>query len=54
MQASLGLPENYSDKNKCVQAEAEYKKTVAELERLNKQYEEVFEKIMVLEAGEKG
>ncbi|MEP7278523.1 MAG: ABC-F family ATP-binding cassette domain-containing protein [Bacteroidota bacterium] len=54
LQASLGLPETYSDKNKFVQAEADYKQAVAELERLNKQYEFVFEKIMELEAGEKG
>ena len=54
MQASLSLPETYSDKNKFVQAEADYKKASAELDRLNKQYEEVFEKIMTLEAGEKG
>ncbi len=54
IQASLSLPETYSDKNKFVQAEADYKKATAELERLNKQYEEVFEKIMVLEAGGAG
>jgi ATP-binding cassette subfamily F protein 3 len=54
VQASLSLPETYSDKNKFMQAEAGFKKTSAELDRLNKQYEEVFEKIMALEAGEKG
>jgi ATP-binding cassette subfamily F protein 3 len=53
IQASLSLPETYSDKNKFVEAEADYRKASAELDRLNKQYEEVFEKIMVLEAGEK-
>jgi ATP-binding cassette, subfamily F, member 3 len=52
IQASLGLPETYSDKNKFVQAEADYKKASLELDRLNRQYEEVFEKIMTLEAGE--
>jgi ATP-binding cassette, subfamily F, member 3 len=51
VQASLGLPETYSDKNKFVQAESDYKKTSDELDRLNKQYEDVFEKIMALEAG---
>ncbi len=51
LQASLALPEIYSDKNKFVQAEAEYKKAGTELDKLNKQYEEVFEKIMNLEAG---
>ena len=54
IQLSLGLPETYSDKNKFVQAEADYKKAAAELDRLNKQYEEVFEKIMELEAGGAG
>lgn len=49
IQSSLGLPETYSDKNKFVQAEASYKQASVELERLNKQYEEVFEKIMKLE-----
>jgi ATP-binding cassette, subfamily F, member 3 len=53
IQASLSLPETYSDKNKFVQAEADLKKVAAELDQLNKKYEEVFEKIMELEAGEK-
>lgn len=51
LQASLGLPETYSDKNKFRQAESDYKKTSDELDRLNKEYEIVFEKIMALEAG---
>ncbi|MFT3934694.1 MAG: ATP-binding cassette domain-containing protein [Chitinophagaceae bacterium] len=51
VQASLALPETYSDKNKFVQAEADYKKINTELEQLNKQYEIVFEKIMELEAN---
>ncbi|MEO5681473.1 MAG: ABC-F family ATP-binding cassette domain-containing protein [Chitinophagaceae bacterium] len=51
LQASMALPETYSDKNKFMQAESDYKKNSSELERLNKQYEEVFEKIMALEAG---
>jgi len=51
IQASLGLPETYSDKNKFVLAETDYKNTTTELDRLNKQYEDVFEKIMRLEAG---
>ncbi|HMC84084.1 MAG TPA: ATP-binding cassette domain-containing protein, partial [Chitinophagaceae bacterium] len=53
IQASLSLPETYSDKNKFVQAEADLKKVAAELDQLNNKYEEVFEKIMELEAGEK-
>jgi ATP-binding cassette, subfamily F, member 3 len=51
IQASLGLPETYSDKNKFRQAESDYKKTSDELDKLNKEYEIVFEKIMALEAG---
>ncbi len=51
IQASLGLPETYSDKNKFRQAESDYKKTSDELDKLNKEYEVVFEKIMALEAG---
>ena len=51
LQASLGLPETYSDKNKFVQAESDYKKTSDELDKLNKQYESVFEIIMNLESG---
>ena len=51
LQSSLALPEIYSDKNKFMQAEAEYKKAGTELDKLNKQYEEVFEKIMNLEGG---
>jgi ATP-binding cassette subfamily F protein 3 len=51
LQTSLGLPETYSDKNKFVQVETEYKAATVALEKLNKQYEEVFEKIMTLEAG---
>ena len=34
-----------------MQAEADYKKAGTELDKLNKQYEEVFEKIMNLEGG---
>lgn len=51
LQASLGLPETYSDKNKFRQAETDYKKASDELDKLNKEYEIVFEKIMALEAG---
>jgi len=34
-----------------VQAENAYKEASAQVEKLNRQYEEVFEKIMALEAG---
>jgi ATP-binding cassette, subfamily F, member 3 len=49
LQQALGSPEIYSDKNKFLQTETDYKKAEEELKRLTKQYEEVFEKIMDLE-----
>jgi ATP-binding cassette subfamily F protein 3 len=49
LEASLTDPATYSDKNKFVQAESDYKKAAAELEKTNQQYEQVFEKIMDLE-----
>jgi ATP-binding cassette, subfamily F, member 3 len=50
LEAQLTAPDTYSDRNKFVQTETEYKKVGDELKQLNKQYEEVFEKIMELEA----
>ena len=50
LEAALTDPATYSDKQKFLQAEAAYNKAAAELELLNKQYEQVFEKIMELEA----
>jgi len=50
LEAQLTAPDTYSDRNKFVQTETEYKKVGEELKQLNKQYEEVFEKIMELEA----
>ena len=49
LEASLADPSTYSDKNKFVKAEAEYKKTADELDEANRQYEQVFDKIVVLE-----
>ena len=49
LEASLADPSTYSDKQKFVTAEAEYKKTSDELDKANRQYEQVFEKIMELE-----
>ena len=49
LEASLADPSTYSDKNKFVAAEADYKKTSDELGKANRQYEQVFEKIMELE-----
>lgn len=48
-EAALADPATYSDRNKFAAAEAAYKKTSEELEKANKQYEQVFEKIMELE-----
>lgn len=50
LEASLADPATYSDKNKFLQAESEYKKTGVDLTLLNQQYEKVFELIMTLEA----
>jgi ATP-binding cassette, subfamily F, member 3 len=49
LEAALADPSTYSDKNKFVQTETDYKKAGTELSRLNKQYEEIFEKIMELQ-----
>lgn len=49
LEAALGSPDVYSDKNKFAQAEAEYKKAKEELNKANKEYEVVFERIMELE-----
>ncbi len=50
LEAKLGDPEIYSDKNKFQQAETAYKQAVKDLERVTKQYEEVFEKLMELDS----
>ncbi|WP_205511330.1 ABC-F family ATP-binding cassette domain-containing protein [Longitalea arenae] len=50
LEVQLTAPDTYADRNKFVQTETDYKKVSDELQRMNKQYEEVFEKIMELEA----
>ena len=50
LEAALTDPATYSDKQKFLLAETSYNKAAVELEQLNKQYEQVFEKIMDLEA----
>ena len=52
LEASLADPATYSDRNKFVAAEAEYKKTSEELTAANRQYEQIFEKIMELEKAQ--
>jgi len=49
LEAYLADPSTYSDKNKFVKTEAEYKKAADELDRVNHQYEQVFDKIVELE-----
>jgi ATP-binding cassette subfamily F protein 3 len=52
LEASLSDPGTYSDRNKFVQAEADYKKASEELGKANKEYETIFEKIMELEKNQ--
>jgi len=51
LEASLGNSSTYSDKNKFLQAEADYKKITDQLSAANKEYENIFEKIVALEEG---
>jgi ATP-binding cassette subfamily F protein 3 len=51
LEASLSDPATYSDKTKFLGAETAYKKAEAELNRLNADYEKVFERLMKLEAN---
>ena len=50
LEAALTDPSTYSDKQKFILAETAYNKAAADLKQLNKEYEQVFEKIMELEA----
>jgi len=52
LEASLADPSTYSDKTRFVQAEADYKKASDELNKANREYEQVFEKIMELEKNQ--
>ena len=49
LETALADPTTYSDKNKFLQTEKDYKKVCDELAVQNSQYEKVFEKIMELE-----
>jgi ATP-binding cassette subfamily F protein 3 len=49
LETALADPATYSDKNKFLQTETEYKKVFDELAIQNSEYEKVFEKIMELE-----
>ncbi len=50
LEAALSDPATYSDKNKFIQAETNYKSAEDELYKLNSQYEQLFEKIIELES----
>jgi ATP-binding cassette subfamily F protein 3 len=50
VEASLASPDIYSDKQKFLQAETDYKKITTDLTTLNAQYEQTFEKIVDLES----
>jgi ATP-binding cassette subfamily F protein 3 len=54
LEAALSDPATYADKNKFIQAEANYKTAEDELYKLNSQYEQLFEKIIELESQVKG
>jgi ATP-binding cassette subfamily F protein 3 len=49
LEAALSSPDVYSDKNKYTKTETEYKKIESELTNLNRNYEQVFDKIVELE-----
>ncbi len=49
LENALGDPANYSDKDKFVGIESDYKKAKTNRESLEKEYEVVFEKVMELE-----
>jgi len=49
LEAALTDPSTYSDKQKFIKAETAYNKAAADLKQLNKEYEQVFEKIVALE-----
>ncbi|NCT95379.1 MAG: ABC-F family ATP-binding cassette domain-containing protein [Chitinophagaceae bacterium] len=49
LETALGDPTNYSDPKKFQSLEASYKQAQSQWEQLNKEYEEVFEKVMEME-----
>ena len=50
IEVALANPESYSDKNKFLGLENNYKTVQQKLEAANKEYENVFEKLMMLES----
>jgi ATP-binding cassette, subfamily F, member 3 len=51
LELELGKPENYTDHQKFLALETDYKRTMQELATANAEYEKLFEKIMEMEAG---
>ncbi len=51
IEAAMGDPSMYADKNKFVQLENDYKSIQLQFNTLNQEYETAFEKLMELEAG---
>ena len=49
LEADLGLPEIYSDKQKFLEVENLYKQNTDQLAKFNNEYENLFEKMMVME-----
>ena len=49
LEALLASPDTYSDKNKFIKVETEYKQALDQLLLSNQQYEKTFEKIVELE-----
>lgn len=50
LEANLASPDIYTDRNKFAETEKNYKDLQTQLEKLNKDYEELFDRIMQLEA----
>ena len=50
IEAELADPKNYSDKNKFLESEERYKAVIKKIEAANKEYEFLFEKIMMLQS----
>lgn len=51
IEAAMGDPTNYADRNKFVQLEADYKKVQTEYNNQNAEYEKAFEKLVELESA---
>lgn len=49
LEKNMGDPEIYADKSKFLQAETAYNNITTQLQKLNKEYEQIFEKIVELE-----